>query len=294
MRALAIVLGVVITVVLAALVITRPRTVAAADLPAGDAGRGALVFAAAGCASCHMAPGSEDAALLPGGRRLASPFGTFVAPNISSHRLEGIGAWTDAEVASAIVHGTSPDGRHYYPAFPYPAYGLAEPADVADLIAHLRTLPASDAPSPPHEVGFPWNVRLGIGAWKLVNVPDGWTGPAAGPEAERGRYVAEALAHCAECHTPRDALGGLDRSWWMGGAPNPSGDGRIPGITPDRLDWSEGDVAYYLATGLTPEFDSAGGHMAEVVASLSKLPEADVAAIAAYVKGLEPLEPAAD
>ena len=165
--------------------------------------------------------------------------------------------------------------------------------DVADIIAHLRTLPASDAPSLSHEIGFPWNVRLGVGAWNLLNLPDGWTGPAARPEAERGRYIAEALAHCAECHTPRDALGGLDRSRWMAGAPNPSGTGRIPGITPATLDWSEGDVAYYLGTGLTPDFDSAGGSMAEVVAGLKALPEADLAALAAYVVGLEPVAPAA-
>ncbi len=277
----------------AGLWITRPLTVSAAELPAGDAARGALAFAAAGCASCHMAPGSEDRASLPGGRRLDSPFGTFVVPNISSHPLEGIGSWSDAEVASAVVHGTSPRGAHYYPAFPYPAYGLADLGDVADIIAHLRTLPPSDAPSAAHEIGFPWNVRLGVGVWNLLNLPDGWTGPAAGPEAERGRYVAEALAHCAECHTPRDAVGGLDRSRWMAGAPNPSGAGRIPGITPATLDWSEGDVAYYLSTGLTPDFDSAGGSMAEVIAGLKALPEADLAAIAAYVAGLAPVEPAA-
>lgn len=293
MRALLAGLGLIAALGLAALWITRPRAVAASDLPAGDAVRGAQVFAAAGCASCHMAPGSEDRDLLPGGRRFASPFGTFLAPNISSHALEGIGAWSDAQVASAVVHGTSPRGRHYYPAFPYPAYGLAEIGDVADLIAHLRTLPASDAPSLSHEIGFPWNVRLAVGGWKLLNVPDGWTGPAASPEAERGRYIAETLAHCAECHTPRGALGGLDRSRWMGGAPNPSGTGRIPGITPATLDWSERDIAYYLGTGLTPDFDSAGGSMAEVVASLSTLPEAELAAIAAYVAGLAPVEPAA-
>ena len=281
--------AVVALAAVAGLWITAPRTVAAADLPQGDAARGAVAFGAAGCASCHMAPGSEDADLLPGGRRFATPFGTFVAPNISSHALEGIGGWTDAEVASAIAHGTSPRGQHYYPAFPYAAYGLAETQDVADIVAHLRTLPAADAPSLSHEIGFPWNVRLGVGGWKLLNLPDGWTGPAASPEAERGRYIAEALAHCAECHTPRGALGGLDRSRWMAGAPNPSGDGTIPGIAPDQLGWSESDIAYFLQTGLTPEFDSAGGSMAEVIASLSALPESDLAAIAAYVAGLEPV-----
>jgi mono/diheme cytochrome c family protein len=107
-------------------------------------------------------------------------------------------------------------------------------------------------------------------------------------EEARGRYLVEALAHCAECHTPRDALGGLDRSAWMAGAPNPSGSGTIPALTPDRLTWSVGEIAAYLNDGFTPSFDSAGGHMVSVIRNMAMLPEADRLAIAAYLKTLPP------
>ena len=255
---------------------------------AGDAEAGERIFNLAGCAGCHAVPGAQgDARLvLAGGQQLVSPFGTFSVPNISTDPDVGIGDWSDAQIASAIMLGTSPEGSHLYPAFPYAEYGLAERQDVADLIAYLRTLPASDQPSQPHDLSFPFNIRAGVGAWKLLNLPDGFTD--IGPED--GRYVVEALAHCAECHTPRNATGGLDRARWMGGAPNPSGRGSIPNITPAELDWSEEDIAYYLQTGLTPDFDAAGGHMAEVVASLSQVRPEDRAAIAAYVKALPPAD----
>ena len=289
MRPLLPILLAVVLVAAAALWITRPRAFAADEWTlTGDASAGERVFHLAGCAGCHSAEGAEgdERLVLSGGRRLVSPFGTFLVPNISSDPAAGVGDWSDAELASAIMRGTSRDGAHLYPSFPYTAYGLAEPQDVADLIAYLRELPASDAPSAPHELTFPFNIRLGLGAWKLLNVPDGFSG--IGPD--EGRYLVEALAHCAECHTPRDWTGGLDRGRWMAGAPNPSGEGRIPGITPAQLDWSEDDVAYYLQSGLTPEFDSAGGHMAEVVLGLSQASDADRAAIAAYVKALPAAE----
>ena len=289
MRALlAFVLAAVILAA-AGLWLTRPEAIAQEDWTfVGDATAGERIFHLAGCASCHAAPGATgaDRLVLAGGLRLDSPFGTFLVPNISTDAEAGIGTWTDAELASAIMHGTSRDGVHLYPSFPYAAYGLADPQDISDLIAYLRTLPASDAPSLPHELPFPFNIRLGVGAWKLMNLPDGFSEVGD----EEGRYVVEALAHCAECHTPRDWTGGLDRSRWMAGAPNPSGRGTIPNITPAELDWSAADVAYYLETGFTPDFDSAGGHMAEVVTSLSQVPAADREAIAAYVKALAPLD----
>jgi mono/diheme cytochrome c family protein len=127
--------------------------------------------------------------------------------------------------------------------------------------------------------------------WKLLFARGDFVlAEAETEQVARGRYLAEALGHCGECHTPRNALGGLDRARWLAGAPNPSGQGRIPNITPGRLRWSEADIASYLKTGFTPEFDSAGGHMAEVVRNLSHLPDADLAAIAAYLKAVPPVE----
>jgi mono/diheme cytochrome c family protein len=101
---------------------------------------------------------------------------------------------------------------------------------------------------------------------------------------ERGRYLVEALGHCTECHTPRNMLGGLQIARWMGGAPNPSGEGRVPNITTAVLRWSEGEIAEYLKSGFTPDFDSVGGSMAAVVRNTSKLSDTDRAAIAAYLK----------
>ena len=123
------------------------------------------------------------------------------------------------------------------------------PSDVADLFAYIQTLPADATPNSSHDVGFPFNIRRGLGLWKRAFVPHEYATPAETPILERGRYLAEALAHCAECHTPRNALGGLDHGNWMGGAANPSGKGKIPNITPVALDWSEGDLVEYFTSG---------------------------------------------
>lgn len=268
--------------------VTRPQPLpddALAGLT-GDAANGALVFAAAGCASCHVGPEGPDD-LLQGGKRFVSDFGDFITPNISSDPEYGVGAWTDLELASAIITGVGRDGSHLFPALPYGAYNKAKTQDIVDLIAYLRTLPASDRPSRPHEVGLPFNQRITIGPWKMLFVSNDWMlADTPTPELERGRYLVEALGHCTECHTPRNLLGGLQTARWMGGAPNPSGEGRIPNITPAVLSWSEGEIAEYLKSGFTPDFDSVGGSMAAVVRNTAKLSDADRAAIAAYLKAI--------
>lgn len=259
----------------------------------GDATRGEAVFHAAGCASCHMAPGAKGEAerVLAGGQRFASPFGTFLAPNISPDPTHGIGGWSLMDFGNAVMAGVSPTGQHYFPAFPYAAYGKAEAQDIADLKAYLDGLPPSATPSQPHEVPFPFNIRRSLGGWKMLFVSDDWGVTGDLTEAEtRGRYLAEALAHCGECHTPRNALGGLDRGRWLAGAPNPDGRGRTPNITPAALDWTEADIVAYLTTGFTPEYDSVGGHMAHVVDNFARLPEADRQAVAAYLKRVPPVE----
>lgn len=277
-------------------VLSAPGALPAGSLEGltGDAARGELVFWAGGCASCHAAEGARDEArlVLSGGRRLPSDFGTFVAPNISPHPEAGIGGWSFEEFAAAMILGVSPEGAHYYPSFPYTSYARATPQDIADLWAFLQTLPPDATPSAPHEIGFPFSIRRAVGLWKLLYAGDGGfvLAEAATPEIERGRYLAEALGHCGECHTPRNALGGLDTARWLAGAPNPSGPGTIPNITPAKLAWSEGDIAAYLKTGFTPDFDTAGGHMAEVVRNLANLPDADLAAIAAYLKAVPAAE----
>lgn len=270
--------------------ITAPKVVDASDFAglSGDTARGALVFHASGCASCHTAPGadSSDTPELGGGQRFPSPFGTFVAPNISPDPEYGIGTWSTLDLANAMVKGVSPKGQHYYPAFPYASYARAEPQDIVDLKAFLETLPPVAQASAPHEVGFPFNIRRSLGVWKLLFVNDGWVVPVLPGPQERGRYLVEALGHCSECHTPRNQLGGLQLDNWLGGAPDPSGKGKVPDISPTGLDWSEADIAYYLETGFTPEFDSVGGHMTHVVENMARLPKSDRDAIAAYLKAL--------
>ncbi|KUJ77009.1 hypothetical protein AVO45_11040 [Ruegeria marisrubri] len=253
----------------------------------GDETAGEAVFIAAGCSSCHSAPEAKDTRVLTGGQRFPSEFGTFVAPNISMHPEAGIGGWTLVDFATALRHGTSPDGQHYFPAFPYTSYVRMTDQQIADLWAFMRTLPADTSPSQPHEVSFPFSFRRGIGLWKLLNLSPGWVvQDAPTPQIERGRVLVEALGHCGECHTPRNAMGGLKLDAWLSGAPNPSGKGRIPALTPGEFDWSAADIAYYLETGFTPDFDSAGGHMVAVIKNFSQLPPEDREAVAAYLKAL--------
>jgi len=252
----------------------------------GDAEKGSIVFAAAGCASCHIAKDGPDD-ILSGGQSFATGFGTFVAPNISSDPDAGIGGWSDYDIYNAMLRGVSPDGAHYYPVFPYGSYAQMSDQDAADLIAHLRTLPASDVVNQPNDVSFPFSIRRLNGGWKAFAMVDGWVvKDVPTPELERGRYLVEALGHCAECHTPRNAIGGLDTAAWMTGAPFPAGEGRVPGIAPSLLLWDADEIAEYLDSGFTPDFDSAGGEMAAVVRNTAKLTDADRMAIAEYLKAL--------
>jgi len=272
---------------------TQPQRLPDAALAGltGDAENGQRVFYLAGCASCHAAPGSEGEArlVLAGGERFETAFGTFVAPNISTDPEHGIGGWDLPQFANAVMRGISPSGEHYYPAFPYASYARATPQDIADLWAFWQGLPASDAPSAGHDLALPYSVRRLVGVWKRLYMNKDWavTGTLS-QDARRGRYLVEALGHCAECHTPRDGLGGLDTARWLGGAPNPSGRGRIPNITPAALDWSVEDIEAYLSSGFTPEFDVAAGTMVHVIENLAQVPEEDRLAIAAYLAAVPP------
>ena len=274
--------------------VTKPRTVTSVNYDAfvGNADTGALVFAATGCASCHSNPETKEG--LGGGHVFKTDFGVFYAPNISQSAAHGIGDWTVIELASALLHGTSPEGRHYYPAFPYTSYALMQPQDVADLYAYLKTTAPQETPSKDHELGFPFNIRLSLGGWKLLFLKDAYTTPVpTDPQLQRGQYLVEALGHCAECHTPRNALGAMQRTAWLGGGPNPDGKGMIPNITPSEAgigSWSQDEMVEYFATGFTPDFDVVGGSMVSVQENLAKLPEEDLRAIAAYLKSVPALD----
>ena len=278
--------------------LTAPNTLSAATLaglPDGDAKTGEQVFWAGGCASCHSAPkATGDAKLvLAGGHEFPTPFGTFRAPNLSPDPEQGIGSWSKADFANAMKRGISPKGEHYYPAFPFTTYARMTDKDVADLWAFMQTLPKSSNVVATHDVGFPFNIRRGLGMWKLLYLNDRPVLPVNDdPVLARGQYLVEALAHCGECHTPRNPIGGMDTSRWLAGAVSPDGKERIPNITPHKDgigSWSEKDIAYSLETGFTPDFDSFGSNMADVVENMTKLPKSDLEAITTYLKKVEPV-----
>jgi mono/diheme cytochrome c family protein len=269
--------------------LTRPQPLRPSDLPVHkpDPANGELVFHAGGCASCH---GER----LEGGLELETPYGTFRMPNISPEAATGIGGWSTLEFVNAVVRGVAPDGRHYYPAFPYPSYARMALRDAIDLKAYIDTLEPVVASNGRHDLAFPWNIRRGVGLWKRRYVsPDPvFATDATDAVVERGRYLVEGVGHCGECHTPRDGFGGLDTSRWLGGGPSPEGEGRVPNITPGAAElgsWSKRDLVYYLQSGFTPDFDTVGGSMVKVQENLSRLPADELAAIAAYLKAIPPV-----
>ncbi|HEV2153361.1 c-type cytochrome [Bradyrhizobium sp.] len=260
---------------------------------AADLANGEVMFNAGGCASCHAVPDQPDRLKLGGGVAIKSPFGTFYAPNISSDPTYGIGKWTEAEFVNAVMHGVSPSGQHYFPAFPYTSYQHAKRTDVLDLFAYLKTLPAVAGKVRDHYVGFPFNIRRNVGIWKFLFM-DGKPFVADGtksPQWNRGAYLVNSFGHCAECHSPRNALGGIISGERFAGGPNPEGEGWVPNITQKRLgEWSAKDIAYFLKTGELPDGDSVGGAMTRVIKNTSQLPEADIAAMADYLKSLPPVD----
>ena len=268
-----------------------------AALPVGDAAAGETIFWAGGCASCHAAKGATGDAklILAGGGELKTPFGIFHAPNISPDFENGIGAWSLGQFANAMKRGISPQGEHYYPAFPYTSYARMTDKDVADLFAYLRTLPVDATFSKSHELGFPFNIRRGLGLWKKFYLdPEPVIEVEAGnQQLERGRYLVEGPAHCGACHTPRNSIGGPKTQKWLGGGAAAEGTGSVPNITPHAsglAGWSSEEIADSLKTGFTPEFDSFGSSMADVQENMAKLSDSDRMAIAAYLKQVPAVE----
>jgi mono/diheme cytochrome c family protein len=276
-------------------VLTIPKVVATGALPAHtpNLANGETLFNVGGCASCHATPKQDDKKRLGGGLALETPFGTFRVPNISSDSGHGIGAWSEADFVNAMLRGVGRNGEHLYPAFPYTSYQRMTLDDVRDLFAFLKTLPAETTPSPPHQLAFPFNVRRGLGLWKLLYLDGAMFLPDTSRSAElnRGAYLVEGPGHCAECHSPRDIFGGLIPGRRFAGGIDAEGKGWVPNVTPhaDGLaKWSEKDIAYLLETGTTPDFDSVGSTMADVAANTGKLSPEDRAAMAAYLKSLPP------
>jgi len=258
-----------------------------------DRANGLTIFNAGGCSSCHAVPGQPDRLKLGGGLAIPSPFGTFYAPNISPDPPDGIGRWNEAQFVRAVTQGVSPSGYHYFPAFPYTSYTHARVSDIRDLFAYLKTLSPVQGKVREHDVPFPFDIRRNVGIWKWLFMdakpyqPD----TSRSPQWNRGAYLVNSLGHCAECHSPRNFLGGIIAAQRFAGVPNPEGEGWVPNITQKGLgDWSEKDIAYLLETGQTPDSDSVGGSMVRVIKNTSELSAQDRDAIADYVKSLPPVD----
>ena len=194
---------------------------------------------------------------------------------------------------TAVTKGVSPRGTHYFPAFPYTSYAHAKVADIRDLYAYLKTLTPVSGKVRDHDLPFPFNVRRNVGIWKLLFFDSRPFAPdmSRSPQWNRGAYLVNSLGHCAECHSPRNFLGGIIAGQRFAGGPNPEGEGWVPNITQKGIgEWSDKDIAYFLKSGQTPDGDSAGGSMVRVIRNTSQLSEADQAAIADYVKSLPPVE----
>ena len=276
--------------------VTIPATVAASALGphTPNLENGKTMFYAGGCASCHATPNQEDRTRLGGGLGLKSPFGTFYAPTISSDPKDGIGTWSEANFVTAMWKGTSPDGSHYYPVFPYASYQHMRMDDVRDLFAYLKTLPAVQGRVRDHDLPIHFKIRRTLGGWKFLFLDGQPFKPDASRSAQwnRGAYLVNGPGHCAECHSPRNLLGGIVASQRLAGGPDPEGgDGWVPNITQKGIgDYSERDIERILESGDMPNGDSVGGAMSAVVRNTSQLTSADRAAIATYVKSLPPVE----
>jgi mono/diheme cytochrome c family protein len=271
--------------------LTIPATVPAGVLGphTADLANGETMFHIGGCASCHAVPKQEDSTRLGGGLGLVSAFGTFYVPNISSDPKDGIGSWSEAEFITALTKGTSPEGEHLFPIFPYTSYQRMKFDDLRDLFAYIKTLPPVAGTPRDHDVSFPFNIRRLVGGWKLLYL-DGEafkSDPVQSAQWNRGAYLVNGAGHCAECHSPRNDVGAIVPSKRFSGSPTPYGQSGFPNITQSALkNWSETAIAETLTTGMTADGDRVGGPMAEVVHNTSRLSAEDRAAMATYIKSL--------
>ena len=257
----------------------------AGALPAGfaaDAAEGELLFHLGGCADCHT---GRDRVQPSGGEPLNTRFGIFHAPNLTSDPDTGIGGWSDADFVNAMRLGISPEGRHYYPAFPYTAYANVHLTDLLHLKAYLDRLPAESSPAVPHEIQFPFNLRPALAFWKLAALhrQGSQDDPGKSELWNQGAYIANGLGHCGSCHTPRNFILVESGNSAFTGAPALTSGGRaapgIAGLKPDRIldglsEWSgtvDEDSSMFAVTRTFTEHVPPRIHdaIAEYLSSLS-------------------------
>ncbi len=271
-------------------------SVPAAAQDANAIARGKYVFGIAGCAACHTDEANKGA-LLAGGRELKTPFGIFYSPNITPDPQFGIGGWSEADFVHALREGRGPDGGHFFPVFPYPSYTGMTEDDMRDLRTYIFSLPAVARENRPHDVSPPFGWRFLMTFWKWLFFEPGPSEPSADGDAtwNRGAYLANALGHCGECHTPRNSFGALEHDMAFAGTNEGPEGGAVPNITPHEEtgtgDWSESDLDTFFTLGMTPGGDFAGSGMADVIVNgTSKLTADDRAALITYLKSLPAID----
>jgi mono/diheme cytochrome c family protein len=264
----------------------------AAQPSAETIARGKALVEAGDCASCHTTDPQKPFA---GGKRIDTPFGAIYSPNLTPDRDTGLGAWSDNDFHRALRYGVAPDGSRYYPAFPYPNFTKLIRDDILAIRGYLGTLTPVRNKAPPPELRFPLNFRVVMRVWNFLFFRPGIIMPdqARGAAWNRGRYLVEGLAHCGACHTPKNIFGADKPNQAFGGGP-------VDGMFAPRLDsaarsglksWSVEDIAEYLQSGRNAK-SHAGPLMSEVVVnSTSKMSDADIRAIATYLKDLPPGAP---
>ncbi|GLQ52001.1 c-type cytochrome [Dyella flava] len=251
--------------------------------------RGEYLTKAADCTACHTVPGSHKP--FAGGVAFKLPFGTIYSSNITADEANGIGSWSDDDFVRALRQGVRKDGQHLYPAFPYTSYTQLSRSDALAIKAYLFSLPKISQPNKTNDLSFPYNQRWAMGFWNAAFFkserfqPD----PAQSPQWNSGKYVAIALEHCGECHTPRNLGFGLEHGNALAGEELQGW--RAYNITSDKVHgigaWSDSDLISYLATGHADGRGTAAGPMAEAVEnSLRFLNPSDTAALVTYLRSV--------
>ena len=278
--------------------LTRPDPLPAAAVPAHDVDlrNGETLYHAGSCLACHKAqeggPGA-DRGLPAGGAPFPTPVGVFYPQNLTPDAETGLGRWSEVDFVNAMRLGLSPNGRHYFPAFPYASYRSMTMADLLDLRAYLASLPAVRSPSREADVPLVSLARRAVGLWKRAAFRQPSFSPAPGhaPAWTRGAYLANAPGHCGECHTPKDWLRVADESRQMAGGPHPGGEGKVPslrGLLARKKYKDVADLVLALQNGETLGYeDLSSGGMARIQENLARLPESDLRALSEYLLSLE-------
>lgn len=244
---------------------------------AQDADHGAQLAGLAGCAACHTA---EDGEPYAGGYALETDFGTFYGSNLTQDTEHGLGSWSEEDFVRAIQRGKAPDGHAYWPAFPYPSFTQITDEDAQDLWSFFQTLEPVPREDIPHDIA---KGAFQLSLWRRLAFKRGGRGyEVESDEHARGAYLANALGHCGECHTPRSGIGIPKKGKQFEGTdapPEPA-----PAITQEALGWSLTELSSFLEDGWTPEDDIIGGEMGRIIQEgTSQLSDADRRALAAYI-----------